>query len=92
VSTTEGDDVVRKHPLLFEACDAAVVNKTDLAAAVGANLDRMAADVGEVAPEMDVFRTNARDDEGVGALASFLADVRADGHGHHDGHAHDHAH
>jgi hydrogenase nickel incorporation protein HypB len=92
VSTTEGDDVVRKHPLLFEACDAAVVNKTDLAAAVGADLDRMAADVGEVAPDMDVFRTNARDDEGVDALASFLADVRADGHGHHDGHAHDHAH
>ena len=88
VSTTEGDDVVRKHPLLFEACDAAVVNKADLADAVGADLDRMAADVADVAPEMDVFRTNARADEGVDDLASFLADVRADGHHHANDHAH----
>ncbi|WP_324663409.1 hydrogenase nickel incorporation protein HypB [Haloarcula sediminis] len=87
VSTTEGDDVVRKHPLLFEACDAAVVNKADIAEAVGADIDRMAADVSEVAPGMDVFRTNARDDEGVDDLADFLAGVRADGHAH--GHAHD---
>ena len=87
VSTTEGDDVVRKHPLLFEACDAAVVNKADLADAVGADLDRMAADVEEVVPGMDVFRTNARDDEGVDDLAAFLAGVRTGGHGHHE-HAH----
>ncbi|SFC49342.1 hydrogenase nickel incorporation protein HypB [Halobiforma haloterrestris] len=79
VSVTEGDDVVRKHPLLFQACDATVVNKADLADAVGADLERMRADVTDVAPGMDVFETNARGDDGVDALADFL-----------DGHEHDH--
>jgi len=87
VSTTEGDDVVRKHPLLFQACDAAVVNKADLADAVGADIDRMAADVADVAPGLDLFRTSARDGDGVEPLASFLDGVRAGGHDHH-GHRH----
>ena len=91
VDRTEGDDVVRKHPLLFEACDVAVVNKADLAGAVGADLDRMAADVAEVAPDMGVFRTNARADEGVDDLASFLTDLRTGDHHHHDHDDHDHA-
>ena len=82
VSTTEGDDVVRKHPLLFEACDAAVINKVDIADTVGADIDRMESDIADVAPEMDVFRTNGRDGDGLDAVASFLTDVRAAGHDH----------
>jgi hydrogenase nickel incorporation protein HypB len=85
VSTTEGDDVVGKHPLLFQACDAAVVNKADLADAVGADVERMRADVAEVAPDVPVFETNARDGAGVDALAAFLAALEhgpADGGGH----------
>ncbi|MFB6072171.1 MAG: hydrogenase nickel incorporation protein HypB [Halobacterium sp.] len=84
VSTTEGDDVVNKHPLLFQACDAAVVNKTDVADAVGADVDRMAADVAVVAPEMPVFRTSAETGAGVDDLAAFLADRRTRGHTHAD--------
>lgn len=83
VSTTEGDDVVRKHPLLFEACDAAVVNKTDIAEAVGADVATMRGDVGEVAPDLDVFETNARADEGVDPLANFLREVREQDHPRH---------
>lgn len=80
VSTTEGDDVVRKHPLLFQACDAAILNKADVAAAVDADLDRMAADVAEVAPEMPVFRTSAKTGVGLDALADYLATRRRRGH------------
>ena len=31
ISTTEGDDMVRKHPDIFQHSDIAVVNKTDIA-------------------------------------------------------------
>jgi hydrogenase nickel incorporation protein HypB len=79
VSTTEGDDVVRKHPLLFQSCDAAVVNKTDIADAVGADTDRMRTDITEVAPDMEVFETNARDGSGTDRLTEYLA---ASGRGH----------
>jgi hydrogenase nickel incorporation protein HypB len=86
VSTTEGDDVVRKHPLLFQACDAAVVNKVDIAEAVNADVERMAADVGDVAPEMPVFRTSAREETGIDPLATFLASRRTRGHTEADHH------
>ena len=83
VSTTEGDDVVRKHPLLFQSCDAAVVNKTDIADAVGADTDHMRADISDVAPGMDVFETAARDGQGIESLAAHL-DAPT--------HSHEHAH
>lgn len=77
VSTTEGDDVVRKHPMLFQACDAAVVNKIDVADALDADVERMAADVADVAPDSPVFRTSAKTGTGLDALADYLAAHRA---------------
>ena len=83
VSTTEGDDVVRKHPLLFQACDVAVVNKADIAEAVGADIEQMRSDIEEIAPGMAVFETNARDGDGIDDLAASLSEL-AEGHtGHH---------
>ncbi len=76
ISTTEGDDVVGKHPLLVQAVDAAVVNKIDLAEAVGTDLDRVRGDIKRAAPELPVFETNARDGEGVDGLAAFLRSHR----------------
>lgn len=96
VSTTEGDDVVRKHPLLFQACDATVVNKTDIAAAVDSDVDRMVADVDDVAPDLHIFRTSAKTGAGLDSLARFLANRRERGHTHadpaEDATAHEHAH
>jgi len=100
VSATEGDDVVRKHPLLFQACDGAVINKVDIAEAVNADLDLMESDVAEIAPEMPTVRTSAEHGDGLDELANFL-DER--GHSHasdHEayvagtarGHTHEHTH
>ena len=100
VSATEGDDVVRKHPLLFQACDGAVINKVDIAEAVNADLDLMESDVNEIAPEMPTFRTSAEHGDGLDDLAAFL-DERGHTHAHaHDsyvaetahGHTHEHTH
>src|SRR5271157_4302763 len=40
VSSTEGDDVVNKHPMMFRDCTIGVINKVYLAPLVGANLAR----------------------------------------------------
>ena len=65
VSSTEGDDVVNKHPMMFRGCQIGVINKVDLAPLVGADLDRMERDMHRYNPGMLVFRTNLRTGEGV---------------------------
>ncbi len=68
VSSTEGDDVVNKHPMMFRGSNIGVINKVDLAPFVGADLDRMERDMHRYNPEMKVFRTNMKTGEGLEAL------------------------
>ncbi len=68
VSTTEGDDVVNKHPMIVRGCSIGVINKIDLAPLVGANLKRMEDDMYRYNPVIQVFRTNLKTGEGIGPL------------------------
>lgn len=52
VSVTEGDDVVNKHPMIFRVSDVGVVNKIDIAQAVGASVTRMLNDMSRIAPHV----------------------------------------
>lgn len=92
VSTTEGDDVVRKHPLLFQAADAAVINKIDIADAVEADVDTMQRDVTETAPDLPVFPVSARENRGIDDLESYLEEVRSHHHADHEHQPDDHEH
>jgi urease accessory protein len=51
IDTAAGDDIPRKRGLGVIQADLLVVNKTDLAPHVGADLDRMRADVARVRPD-----------------------------------------
>ncbi|RXE57128.1 hydrogenase nickel incorporation protein HypB [Methanoculleus taiwanensis] len=68
VSSTEGDDVVNKHPMMFRGGTIAVINKVDLAELVGANVERMEQDIRRYNPEMPIFRTNLKTGEGTEEL------------------------
>lgn len=72
VSSTEGDDVVNKHPMMFRSCSIGVINKVDLAPLVGADLDRMENDMRRYNPAIRVFRTNLKSGEGIGPLLEAL--------------------
>jgi hydrogenase nickel incorporation protein HypB len=72
VSSTEGDDVVNKHPMMFRDCTIGVINKVDLAPLVGANLDRMESDIHRYNPGMPVFRTNLKTGDGIAALLEMI--------------------
>ncbi len=65
VSSTEGDDVVNKHPMMFRDCTIGVINKVDLAPHVGSDLDRMERDMKRYNPQIRVFRTNLKTGDGV---------------------------
>lgn len=75
VSVTEGDDVVRKHPMLFQACDLAVVNKTDIADAVGVDPEAMLTDLDRVAPNCGAVLTSAETGAGLETLDTRLRET-----------------
>ena len=64
ISVTEGDDTVEKHPLIFQDADLVVINKVDLADAVGADSDKMVSDVAEINPEVQVIKTSLKSGNG----------------------------
>ncbi len=72
ISTTEGDDVVNKHPMMFRDCQIAIINKVDLAEAVGCNVERMVTDIKRYNPEMLIIKTNLRKGEGVKEIADAI--------------------
>src|SRR4029078_2602945 len=60
IDTAAGDDIPRKGGLGMLQADLLVVNKIDLAPHVGADLDRMRADVAHARPERDSLFTSLR--------------------------------
>jgi len=68
ISVAEGDDIPRKKGPGIVDCDHLVVNKTDLAPHVGADLGAMREDCERVRDGPTVF-TNARDGDGVDEVA-----------------------
>jgi hydrogenase nickel incorporation protein HypB len=72
ISTTEGDDMVRKHPKIFAQTDILVLNKTDLADAVGVNPERIISDYATVNPHGKAILTDARHDVGIDELLAAL--------------------
>ena len=64
VSVTEGDDTVEKHPLIFKTSDLVIINKIDIADAVGADADKMVADAQKLNPNIKVIKSSVK--EGIG--------------------------
>jgi urease accessory protein len=64
ISVAEGEDIPRKRGPGVVNCDLLVINKTDLAPHVGADLDVMERDAGEVREDPFVF-TDCKAQEGI---------------------------
>ncbi len=60
VSITEGEWVVRKHPLLFKMSDIAVINKIDLLDIMDIDLEKMISDAKEINPNLKIITTSAK--------------------------------
>ena len=71
ISVTEGDDMIRKHPLIFQISDFVVINKIDLAEYMDVNVDKILRDLETIAPKK-VFLTDARHDKGIDELVDWL--------------------
>jgi hydrogenase nickel incorporation protein HypB len=72
ISVTEGDDMVRKHPKIFAQTDLVVVNKVDLAAAVGVDPQRLVVDYATINPHGRIVLTEAKSGRGVDEVLALL--------------------
>ncbi len=72
VSVTEGEYVVVKKGDIFLAADVAVINKIDLADAMGVDPTKLAQDAKKANPSVKVVLTSAKLNQGIEELAKAL--------------------
>jgi hydrogenase nickel incorporation protein HypB len=72
VSTTEGEWVIEKHPMLFKMSHIAVINKIDLAERLGTNIQKMIQDAKEINPDIKVITTSAKTGKNIEKLIEEL--------------------
>ena len=68
ISVTEGDDMVRKHPVIFGMADIIVINKIDLAEVIEVDIDVIAGDAAKIAPHTKLLKTDAKHKVGIDEL------------------------
>jgi len=71
-SVTEGEDKPLKYPVIYHDADLVLVNKTDLAAAVGFQREAALANIREVAPAAAILEVSARTGAGLAAWYDWL--------------------
>ncbi|MHA1305018.1 MAG: hydrogenase nickel incorporation protein HypB [Candidatus Heimdallarchaeaceae archaeon] len=71
VSITEGQYVVKKHPIMFKGADIAIINKCDLVIP-GFDADVLVEDCSKIKSDMKVLKTSAKTGEGIDDLIKTL--------------------
>ncbi|MEA2054455.1 MAG: hydrogenase nickel incorporation protein HypB [Candidatus Thermoplasmatota archaeon] len=71
ISVTEGDDMVRKHPLIFQISDFVIINKIDLVEYMEVSIDKILKDLERIAPRK-IFLTDAKHNKGIDELVQWI--------------------
>jgi hydrogenase nickel incorporation protein HypB len=72
VSVTEGDDMIKKHPVIFALSDVIVINKIDMAEAMEVDPGVLERDAVALGTNARVVKTNARHGQGLVDLMDAL--------------------
>ncbi|ADG13324.1 hydrogenase nickel incorporation protein HypB [Methanocaldococcus infernus] len=72
VSTTEGDDIIAKHPHIVRVSDLVAINKIDLANYVGADVEKMVRDAKTINPNAKVVKLSLKTMEGFNEILEFV--------------------
>ncbi|MEO1002618.1 MAG: hydrogenase nickel incorporation protein HypB [Cyanobacteria bacterium J06638_7] len=73
LAVTEGEDKPLKYPAMFQSADLVVINKLDLAAAVGFDRHQAHHHIARVAPAARIVAVSARTGEGMAELRHAIA-------------------
>ena len=69
ISVTEGDDMIRKHPLIFAQSEISVLNKVDLAGLMEVDVNIIDKDFNKINPHGKLIKLDARNGRGLEELA-----------------------
>jgi len=72
VSITEGEYMILKHPMIFRDADVIVINKVDLAEAMGVDPEKLVGDALQINPRAKVVKAALRDGAGVDEVIQAL--------------------
>ncbi|MDR2873181.1 MAG: hydrogenase nickel incorporation protein HypB [Methanobrevibacter sp.] len=72
ISVSEGDDTVEKHPLIFQSADLVIINKIDIAVAVGSDTEKMVNDVKALNPNVEVIKTSLKNEIGLDTVINAI--------------------
>ncbi len=72
VSTTEGDDIIIKHPDIVRSSDLIIINKIDLAEYVGVDVDKMVKDAKEINPNAEVIKLSLKTMENFDKVKDYI--------------------
>lgn len=72
VSVTEGDDMIKKHPVIFALSDVIVINKTDLAETMEVDPAVLRNDAKALGTKAPVIETDAKHGQGIDGLMDAL--------------------
>ncbi|WNY24870.1 hydrogenase nickel incorporation protein HypB [Methanolapillus millepedarum] len=72
VSVSEGDDIILKHPVIFKTSELAVINKIDIAEAVGVDPATMVRDINFLNSKIPVLLTSKKDQKTVDAWVNVI--------------------
>lgn len=72
LSVPEGDDKPLKYPLMFQVCDAVVINKIDVMPYFNFSLEKVTANVHMRNPKAEIIPICALKDEGLDKLVEYL--------------------
>jgi hydrogenase nickel incorporation protein HypB len=75
VSVTEGQYMVRKHPHMFLGAQLVVINKIDLAEAMGVSVSELTEDVHRLKPDITVIPTSCKTGAGLDQVEAALLAV-----------------
>ncbi len=81
LSVPEGHDKPLKYPLIFQVCDALIINKTDVLPYFDFDMDKVTEFAKMRNPDIKIFPISAKTGEGVDAWCAWLREQAAEWNG-----------
>lgn len=72
ISVTEGENMIKKHPVIFGLSNVTILNKVDLAAIMAVDTKKLESDFKKINPNGNFICTSAKTEEGIEELIKYL--------------------